>query len=64
MATGTTKDLDKETYDLLVACMGQFYAYEQAHRAKGTPESLQKAIVNGGYATAIQRHLDLYRRVA
>lgn len=53
---------DAERTEALVAmltrCREQFLFYEQAHRAKGTPEADLKAAVNAGYAEDIRALLD------
>lgn len=43
--------------EALDVCRGQFLAYEQAHRAKGTLEAELKADVNASYAAMITRVL-------
>ena len=42
---------------LLAEAAAQFRFYEQQHRAKGTPESDDKAAVNADYAKRIERAL-------
>lgn len=52
------EDRTEAFVSMLGRCREQFLFYEQAHRAKGTPEGDLKAAVNAGYAEDIRALLE------